>query len=178
MSNTYRLVNPYVQGEVKTNIKAKNSITAAKKLYRSISEHFNNSVPKFYFTIQKGSSGKGKYYHFEVKEKRSGEEVSYSIQPYSIRSEKTTLKKFESKLNLAKKNIGGKKKRKSKKKDDSDSSDTDSSDYYKRSQQYVPTYDLPIWYWWYDPYVYRLDYVNVPTFYSYVTPYIEILTHG
>ena len=47
------------------------SINAAKKLYRSLSEHFNNNVPQFYFTVQKGSSGKGKYYHFKVTEKKA-----------------------------------------------------------------------------------------------------------
>ena len=45
---------------------------AARKLYKKLSEHFNNSVPKFYFTIQKGGSGKGKFSHFIVKERKDG----------------------------------------------------------------------------------------------------------
>ena len=62
MVNTYKLVNPYIRGEFETKIKTKNSVDAAKKFYNALSEHFNNSVPKFYFTIQKGGSSKGKFY--------------------------------------------------------------------------------------------------------------------
>ena len=84
MVNSYKLVNPYVKGEFKKNIKAKNSIEAAKVFYKNLSEHFNNSIPKFYFSIQKGGSGKGKYYHFEVQEKRKKSEVSYKLRPYDV----------------------------------------------------------------------------------------------
>jgi hypothetical protein len=52
MSNMYKLVNPYIQGDMKTSLKSKNSITAAKSFYKGLSEHFNNNIPKFYFTIQ------------------------------------------------------------------------------------------------------------------------------
>ena len=68
MVNTYVLVNPYIQGSFEKKVKAKNSIEAGKLIYNSLSEHFNNNIPKFLFTIQKGSSGKGKYYNFKVKE--------------------------------------------------------------------------------------------------------------
>ena len=173
MVNSYNLVNPQVKGQLKTKVKAKNSVEAAKTFYKSLSEHFNNNVPKFYFSIQKGSSGKGKYYHFEVTEKRTGEEVKFSIEPFTIKSEVKSVKKFEGRLNKFQnkyKSKGGKKKRK-KKDDDSDSSD--SEDYYRRDNVYVPVVDFPINYWWYDPYLYNLNSVYVPTFYSYMTPYIE-----
>jgi hypothetical protein len=85
MSNTYVLVNPHVQGDFKNTITAKNSIEAGRALYKSLSEHFNNAVPKFYFTIQKGGSGKGKYYHFQVKEKlKKGDNVSFTFEPYEV----------------------------------------------------------------------------------------------
>ena len=65
--------------------------------------------------------------------------------------------------------------------DDSDSvsdSDLDLDDSPKhnktRVQRYVPTNNFPIYNWWYDPYLYRMNSVYVPTFYSYVTPYIQI----
>ena len=51
--NTYKLVNPYVKGEFKKNIKAKNSIEAAKIFYKNLSEHFNNSIPKFTLVSKK-----------------------------------------------------------------------------------------------------------------------------
>ena len=69
MVNSYSLVNPHIGGDFNTKVKSKNSIEAAKLFYNNMSEHFNNNLPEFYFTIHKGSSGKGKHYHFKVKEK-------------------------------------------------------------------------------------------------------------
>ena len=82
MVNSYVLVNPHIEGNLKTKIKASNSLEAANNLYKNLSEHFSNSVPEFYFTIQKGSSGEGKMYHFKVKESKKNDEVSYSVAPY------------------------------------------------------------------------------------------------
>ena len=67
-----------------------------------------------------------------------------------------------------------KKSKKSKDDSDSDSSDWDASpdDLYRRAKSY--SINQPIYYWWYDPFVYRLDSIYIPTFYSYVTPYIEL----
>lgn len=179
MVNTYVLVNPHIEGNFKAKIKAKNSNEAGNLFYKSLSEHFNNSVPRFHFSIQKGSSGEGKYYHFEVKEDRTDDEVSFKIRPYTIPGETEAVKRFETKLDNFKSKFnqdGGKKKSKKSRRDDSDdSSDFDISEdnIYKRAKSYMPT-TQPIYYWWYDPYVYRLDTLYVPTFYSYVTPYIEL----
>lgn len=179
MVNTYVLVNPHIEGNFKSKIKATNSNEAANLFYKSLSEHFNNSVPKFHFTIQKGSSGEGKYYHFEVKEEREDNEVSFKIRPYNVQGENEAIQRFQNKLENFKAKLhqdGGKKKqKKSKRVADDDSSDFDVSDddIYKRARSYLPT-TQPIYYWWYDPYVYRLDTLYIPTFYSYVTPYIEL----
>ena len=177
MSNTYVLVNPHVQGDFKNTITAKNSIEAGRALYKSLSEHFNNAVPKFYFTIQKGGSGKGKYYHFQVKEKlKKGDNVSFTFEPYEVVGG-VDVESFSKKLNEFKNKFaqaGGKKKsKKSKKSKDSSESDSDSDD-YKRINTYVPVVNQPIYYWWYDPAIYRLESYYVPTFYPYVTPIIEI----
>ncbi len=178
MVNTYRLVNPHIKGEFKNSLKTKNSIEAGKKFYKSLSEHFNNNIPEFYFTIQKGSSGSGKYYHFKVKEEREGEEVNFSIEPYKIKGEKKAITKFNGGLEKFINKVGGakKKKRKTKKKKDSDSDldDDSSDDYYTRASTYIPSVNYPIYYWWYDPYLYNLNSIYIPTFYAYVTPYIEI----
>jgi len=187
MSNSYVLLNPYVQGEFKTTLKAKNSVEAGKEFYSSLSEHFNNAVPKFYFTIQKGHSGQGKYYHFRVSEKRNKNDVSFTLEPYEIvgTSEKE-ITDFSTRLNEFKNNFaqsGGKKKkhRKSKHSDTDDKSSESSSDSsesssynYKKVNTYISTVNQPIYYWWYDPSIYRLNTYYVPTFYSYVTPVIEI----
>ena len=178
MTNSYVLVNPYIQGEFKNTIKAENSTIAAKQFYKNLSEHFNNAVPKFYFTIQKGASGKGKYYHFTSKEKRNNDEVSFTITPYNILNEnmdsfKGRLEKFKNKLQ---KGGSSHKKHKKHKKRDSSESDSDSSDseqYIKNISTYTPLVNQTIYYWWYDPFVYKLDSVFIPTFYAYVTPLIE-----
>lgn len=182
MSNTYVLVNPYIKGEFKNTIKADNSTIAAKMFYKNLSDHFNNAVPKFYFTIQKGTSGKGKYYHFQSKEKRNNDEVSFTIKPYNILNENMDL--FKDKLSKFKNKIqkGGEKSKKHKKhknrdkdssESDSDLDSTDSEDYIKNISTYTPLVNQPIYYWWYDPFVYKLDSVFIPTFYAYVTPLIE-----
>ena len=179
MANTYTLVNPHVSGSVHTEIKADNSLQAAKKAYKNLAKHFNNNIPKFYFTLQKGKKGTGKYYHFEVKERKDGENVNFSIQPYSIPgNEATAIKKFEKKLNAFKNKTSTKGGKRSKKHEDSSDSDYSDSDdlYYKRARRYIPTgpYTYPIYYWWYDPYVYNLNSFFVPTFYAPLSPYIEI----
>ena len=180
MSNSYVLVNPYIQGEFKNTIKANNSIEAAREFYKGLSEHFNNAVPKFYFTIQKGGSGKGKYYHFKVKEQRKKNDVSFTLEPYNVLGE-VNIDAFATRLNNFKNKVaqsGGKKKSKKAKKISESSSDSDSSDDYKRINTLVPTIDQPIYYWWYDPSIYRLDAYYVPTFYAYVTPVIEIVLNN
>lgn len=174
MTNSYVLVNPYIQGDFKNTIKAENSTIAAKMFYKNLSEHFNNAVPKFYFTIQKGNSGKGKYYHFQSKERRNNDEVSFTIKPYNMLNEnmdlfKERLSKFKNKIQK-----GGKKHKKHSKHDSSSESDSsDSEEYIKNISTYTPLVNQPIYYWWYDPYVYKLDSVFIPTFYAYVTPLIE-----
>ncbi len=182
MATKYTLLNPHIVGDFKNQVKANTSYEAAKIFYNNLSQHFNNDVPKFHFTIQKGGSGTGKYYHFQVKEKKTENKVTFKIEV--MKDLETTheamgpfhekLEKFKEKLDQA----GGKKKhrksKKSKKYDDDDSdSDSDSDDFYKSVRTYRPV-NQPIYYWWYDPYVYRLDSLYIPTFYSYITPYIEL----
>jgi hypothetical protein len=185
MVNTYNLINPYIQGKFKSEIKAKNSLEAANIFYTQLSQHFNNSVPEFNFSIQKGVLGNGKYSHFQVRENRKNDEVNFSINPIHI--DESNLSDFQSKLNNFKSKFnqdGGEKKKKkikkkSKKKHSESSSDSESSiiietdNIYKRVKKYLPV-NQPIYYWWYDPYIYSLNSVYIPTFYSYVTPYIEL----
>ena len=217
MVNTYIMVNPYIEGSFEKSIKAKNSIEAGKLLYTSLSEHFNNNVPKFLFTIQKGGSGKGKYYSFKVKEDKLNDEINFSIEPYTVKDEMNVYKNiqknitdFQNKINVKAQTGGAKKAKDSKKtktakktkdtkkaktskkaKDSSDDSDIednfefdadedfdldDSPKYNKKSvQRYMPNGNYPISHWYYDPYLYRLNSMYVPTFYSYVIPYVEIL---
>jgi hypothetical protein len=189
MSNSYVLVNPYIQGEFENTIKAKNSIEAGREFYKGLSEHFNNAVPKFYFTIQKGGSGKGKYYHFKVGEKRNKNNVSFTLEPYDILGEvnidafANRLTNFKNKFaqNGGKKKgskKGSKKNKKSQNFSESSSDSDSSSDDYKKIKTLIPNINQPFYYWWYDPSIYRLDTYYVPTFYAYVTPVIEIVLNN
>jgi hypothetical protein len=186
MVNTYKLVNPYISGNMSTNIKARNSVEAANMLYKGLSEHFNNSPPAFYFTIQKGGSGNGPLYHFKVSEKMKGDEVNFSVKQHTLNNNETSVTNFKNKLEQFKAKfdqLGGKKSKsrskskKSKKHNSSSESDSDldvsSDELYKRVQSYVPV-NQPIYYWWYDPYLYNLNSVFLPTFYSYVSPLMEL----
>jgi len=184
MVNTYQLVNPYISGNMNTKLKCRNSLEAANMLYKKLSENFNNSPPQFYFTLQKGGSGDGKMYHFKVTEKQDGDSVNFSVVPYTIENNDTTITEFKKNLDKFKgrfAQLGGKKKskksKKSKKHDDSSVSDSDldvsSDEIYKRVQSYIPI-NQPIYYWWYDPYVYNLNSVFLPTFYSYLNPLMEL----
>jgi len=181
MVNTYQLVNPSIAGNFNSKIKARNSMEAANMLYKSLSEHFSGSMPKFYFTIQKGSSGSGSYYHFKVSEQLQDDEVNFSIKPYNVENNESVVRNFKNKLENFKakfEQLGGKKHKtkrtKKVKSSDSDSDlDVSSDELYKRVQSYVPV-TQPIYYWWYDPYVYNLNSVFLPTFYSYMTPLMEL----
>jgi hypothetical protein len=192
MVNKYKLVNPYIKGEFESKIDASNSLSAAKTFYKSLSEHFNNSVPKYYFTIQKGGSGKGKFFHFEVKEKKKGDEVNYAIKPYKITNEEKAVEQFVENFDKFKGRFNGKKggakkarrgsknktkSKRSQKVSESSSSEEDSYDFYREAKSYVPVTSQPLYYMYYDPLVYRLDSVYLPTYYAYATPYIEYATY-
>jgi hypothetical protein len=186
MANKYKLVNPYIKGDFESKIEAKNSVEAAKMFYNSLSEHFNNSVPKFYFTIQKGGSTKGKFYHFQVKEKKTNDNVDYNIKPYEIKGEDSAmqayLKNFESfkgRYNGGARKSSKKSSRKGSKKSsrrrstrDSSDSESDSDDFYREARSYVPATSQPFYYMYYDPLVYKVDTVFFPTFYAYTSPFL------
>lgn len=190
MSNIYHLVNPMIKGDnFESSITAKNSVEAANKIYKNVSKHFNHNVMKFNFSLQKGG---GKFYHFQVSENRKNDEVKYNLQSFTLQNEDDATDRFKQKLNEFNKKFENsqeagkhsskskKHKKKSKKDDSSESSSSDSSLYdslteniYRRAKRTVPV-SQPFYYWWYDPYLYSLDNVFIPTFYPYVTPYIEL----
>ena len=182
MVNTYQLVNPHIAGTFDTKIKAKNSKEASNIFYKNLSEHFSNSIPQFFFTIQKGGSGAGKFFHFKAQEERNEDEVSFKISSYELQNE-NKMDAFKNNLNEIKDKIQGGGKRKGKKSRNSksksrrdDSSDSDSEylydDIYSRASSYIPT--TPMYYWWYDPNLYDIKQIYIPSFYSYMTPYIQI----
>ena len=175
MSVSYTLVNPRILGSMDTTVKAGNSLKAARKFYKGLSEHFNNTIPSFHFTIQKGSSGKGKYYHFKVSEEKDGDDtIDFTLEPLQIANEEEAIARFKSRSAAFKKKcdqVGG-----DRVKREVDEFLADEDERTRTLYSIFPTvYDYPIGYFWYDPYVYNLDFYFVPTFYSYITPFIEIV---
>ncbi len=182
MANKYKLVNPYIKGEFETKLTAKNSIEAAKEFYTNLSEHFNNNVPSFYFTIQKGGSGKGKFYHFKVKESKDENNVNYSIKPFEIKNEDKSISSYLENFNKFKGryNGGGKKRRSrksSRKHSRKSSHDSSSSDYDYYDTKYVSTVSQPVYYMYYDPLVYSVDYVNIPQFVFPYGVYVDVASY-
>ena len=76
----YRLVNPYIEGSFKTIVKAKNPSSAARYLYKNLSNMFTNHVKNFNFAIQNIET-KG-IIHFNVREqsKKGGSAIDFAIR--------------------------------------------------------------------------------------------------
>ena len=185
MSNKYKLVNPYIKGEFETKVSGKNSLEAAKSFYKALSEHFSNNVPKFYFTIQKGGSGKGKFYHFEVKEKKVNDSIDFTIKPFEIKGEDEAMKQYLDNFDNFKGRYNGGAKKGSKKRSRrgsrrsshrADEISSDSEDFYAEATSYVPVTSSPFYYMYYDPLLYKVDSVFIPAFYTYVSAFSEINT--
>jgi hypothetical protein len=178
----YKLVNPAIEGDISTTHDAKNSVEAANFFYNEMSQHFNNHVPNFMFSFQKGGSSNAKMYHYKVSESRNGNEVNFKLKEHKIEDEEV-IRGFRARLEAHKnRQAGGKKnsKKQSKKHrmsssdsddDSSMSSDSSSDDYLFGTSN---NYSRSLYYWWYDPYVYKMDSLFLPTFYSYATPYVEL----
>jgi hypothetical protein len=182
----YTLVNPAIEGTLETTHDAKNSIDAANFFYNEMSQYFNNHVPNFMFSFQKGgaSNSNAKLYHYKVTERREGNEVSFKLREHVIEDEEA-VRGFRTRLESHRSRQAGGKKRSKKhsKKHDMDSSDSDDSNSNSSSDSssddYIfgssnNNYSKSLYYWWYDPYVYKMDSLFIPTFYSYVTPYVEL----
>ena len=58
------------------------------------------------------------------------------------------------------------------------SNDFSEDDFYHQVSSYVPVTSQPISYLYYDPLIYNLDSVFVPTFFAYLSPYVEINTRS
>ncbi len=181
----YTLVNPIIQGTLKTQFSGKNSLEAANKAYAKLSENFNNNIPKFYFTLQemkteKSVLGGGKasdYTHFMVSESKKANQVNFRITEHKVKDNEKQFKKFkESVKKINKQNQeGGKKDKKDKDKEKYDEFDDDDDyDFPKYKSSY--SYSYPISSWWYDPYVYRLksSYYYLPTYVAPLSPYVSV----
>lgn len=117
----YNLVNPLIEGNMNTSVKASTELKGAGRMYEKvIAPLLITSAPKFNFTMEGG----GKMYHFTVKESVKGDSAKFKIEKFDGEVDEN---KFKSKLNEVKTQSGGKSKHRHKSKDD-DSSSSSSSD--------------------------------------------------
>jgi hypothetical protein len=177
----FRLVNPYIRGNVNLTFSGKNKFDAAKKCWGEISQYFTNNVPQFAFSMV---DQKGGMHHFMVKETQDGGYAEFQIGSLPKKVAKAKETKLKNKINKFDKVMSGG----DKKKDEED--DSSSSDDYSVAKKFKDEYDYmlqqrydwvvskgqPIVWWWYDPFPYTIQTFFVPTFVAPLTPYVEIHT--
>ena len=172
MSN-FKLINPSLQGAIKTTVSANEPIDAAKQMWTNLSKYFSNDVPTFAFTIE--NQGGGSLHHFKVQETKNKNEASFKIESIDSKLKANDLKNFKARANKASKMQGGKKHKNDEDEDDSSSS-SEVFDSLKLYKNFSKRTLLPITHWWYNPYVYDLSSIYIPTFVSPMNPYIEVTT--
>ena len=158
----YILVNPRLNNS-SINSKKKNHSEAAEDIWSQLSSNIKNYTPKFYFTIQEGSSSK--LTHYVVKESVDNDRVKYNLKEF--KGKKIDNKTFLNEL----KQDGGKKHRHS----DDDSSSSSSSS----SEELVFTFPagkthknlLSLTYY---PTIYGVPNVVLPTFATTFAPFVNV----
>lgn len=123
--NTYRLINPYIEGSIDTISHDKNPYNAGKKFYNKLSEYFTNHVEDFYMSVMNVETKNMTHYH--IQEKRDGDSVYFYMKILPEKFPAETEKKLITEINKIKKQSGGKHHHRRHSDDSSDSSDSSSS---------------------------------------------------
>lgn len=123
---SFRLINPHVEGSINKVVEAKNSFSAAKKFYKALSEPMTNYVKEFHMTIQNVETDA--LSHYEVNERlgKNGN-VSFDLSklPGNLPDKESQLLKA-----VAKREFRGGKKHKTETETDDDSSSSDEDEEY------------------------------------------------
>lgn len=172
--NSYRLINPSIEGNFNSVIKAKNSFSAGKKIYKELSKYFTNHVEDFGITIQNIETAE--LSHFLINEERKGaKNINYDIinteNNFPEELENTLVKKINDSESIK----GGKKNR-----NDSDSSESSTSS--SNSYNYMPNIPITRFSYFYLPYYKLFNNTNIlvtnrfllPTFSWPITPLVEV----
>jgi hypothetical protein len=196
MSN-FKLVNPSIEGTLTTSYSNTNPHKAASSAWDNMSKYFSNNVPNFAFTLQ--NTDNNKLHHYQVNESLvGGNSAKWEISEMNLNLNSKTEKQFTDKISEFKM-TGGKSRTKHHRRhgrkhrepkvgvdtaDDSSSSSSSSSSsdsdilsalkLYKNKNKYYQ----PVSYWWYDPSIYNLSSVYIPTFVAPLNPYVEVLTYN
>ena len=186
---TFKLVNPYIKGNMTTTFGGKDALNAAQATWEELGKNISKGVPKFYFTL---SDSDDKLHHFYVKESLNDGLVDYRLSKLKSKSKTATIKHFKKQLKVFEESTdnmtGGKrKKKKNKKRRKKSDDDDDSSDSDQLNKVHSITYTSPISYFYYDPIVYGFDDVYLPNIVgsypliNYYTglgmSYVDILAH-
>lgn len=172
MSN-YKLINPRLEGTLTTTFEGNTQLQAAEIAWNTLSKYVTNNVPQFAFTLE--NTKNNQLTHFLVKETLiGGGSVKWDISELKLDLNSSVVKQFRQNSENAE--MSGGKRHKGKHDDDEDDS-TSSSEIFSALKLYknnLTTY--PITYWWYDPWVYNLNSIYIPTFVYPMNPYIEVTT--
>jgi hypothetical protein len=186
----YKLINPHIDGSINVDFKGKTNMDAANEAWGTISNNLTNNVPKFAFSLEKTNDGS--LHHFIVSEMVGGnKDVNFAIDELKLEMtpiQDQVFKKFISESAEKREAIqaGGSKKRRYKKHDDSSSDDSDSDSDSDSSSEEKQLYKnlkkmkmnsnspKPITYWWYNPTLYQLNNLYVPTFKYPSSPYVQL----
>lgn len=171
----YKLINPKIEGTMKTRFLGNNPTTAAKEAWTVLSKNFTNFIPKFAFTLVDDNN---KQSHFVTRESEKNGEVDFvveEIKKVTPANEKALINKG---ADQQQKVLNGGSRDDLLDDEFLDDDDDDFDDnlddcdiygYCKRNS------NLPISLFWYYPSIYPLDYVNIPTWNSYSTPFVQLV---
>ena len=177
--NTYRLINPYIEGSLNTIVHAKNAFSAGKKIYNQLSDYFTNHVENFNMTIMNVETKD--LTHYNIKEKRAGGSIDFFVDMLANNLPKKTESELINHIVKIEKQSGGKKHRHYKDDDSSDTSDTSDSDSYLSPYNYYNVLPITKFVYFHLPYyklvnVSPIDYnrLFLPIFSLPLSPTVEI----
>lgn len=142
--NSYRLINPYIEGSLDTVVSASNSFSAGKKIYNSISKFFTNHLDNFYMTVQNVETKD--LSHFKINEKRGDSGmVDYKLVKIDASFDPDIERNLTEKVDKLSQSGG-------RYEDDSPTESSTESDYFKYPAQpitrfvyfYLPYYKLKV----------------------------------
>lgn len=174
----YKLVNPHIEGTFDPTINGPNYMEAAAETWKKLSKYITNSLPEFAFSLEDTSSGKVR--HFVVKETmHGGNDVKWTVDKMDLKLDNNARKQFKQGIDKVQKKSGGRRHNRKHRRsgDDEDDSSSSSDEYFSAIKLYKSLNKYqPITYWWYDPWVYNLNNLYIPTFSSPLNPTVEYTT--
>lgn len=169
---TYKLINPYIQGNFDNNFDGEDHYDAASQIWKYLSKYFTNYVPFFVFTIEDTQTGE--LYNLAAKEiLNDNGYIDYKIIDLDNQFTPQQQKKF--KIYVTKMNQQTPNKMYGGCVGDFYSSDCNCGLNHTALFRANPVYlNCPICYWWYNPLVYRLDRIYIPNFVPSLSPHVQL----